>query len=230
MECLRCGKPTESKALCAECFEQGRRLSPERLEKVREAVSSDVRREQRSAYLGPLIAIGTTIFLAVLYVLIRGPTPPKPLPATIVNAVAGPAQSLADACRGSQRCLIGYITPWCPGCRGSLTFIRQAREYLPTLGHRSSMQIIVGDGPSDQLHSLAEEVGGHVFIDEDGSISRALRVGGVPAWFLVNQDGAIIDRASAGGPYGVPIQDLFRFFIPQIFSKGELQYFLPASA
>jgi len=205
---------------------QGRRLSPERFERAKDEKLTQAWREGVRRYLFPALGVFAVLAANAFIPLLRGPTPPKPLPAVVASAIGGPSQTLAAACSGYQRCLITYITPWCPGCRSSVPFIRNARAFLQTLGQQSVLQVIVGDGADAQLQALASEVGGLVFIDDKQQLNRALNVRSVPAWFLVNEQGMIIDRASAGGANGPPIQELMAYFISHLFSDEEVKYFV----
>ncbi|MCK5426281.1 MAG: hypothetical protein KAJ10_02585 [Thermodesulfovibrionia bacterium] len=53
--------------------------------------------------------------------------------------------------------------------------------------------VVVGLDKQHRLNKMANQVGGEVYLDESGSIMKALGGGGsVPHWFVLNSDNKIL--------------------------------------
>src|SRR5438552_410846 len=60
----------------------------------------------------------------------------------------------ADPCFGKQRCVIEYVAPWCPACRGSIGFSNALYRKLTT-STAVGMKIVVGMADREKLKEMA---------------------------------------------------------------------------
>ena len=83
--------------------------------------------------------------------------------------------------------LLYFFADWCPICKVQHAAIRSISEHYPVLA------IAMQSGDSDNVRQYVEqaELDMPVINDIDGSISRRYGVNGVPASFVVAEDGAI---------------------------------------
>ena len=80
------------------------------------------------------------------------------------------------------------------------------------------VEVVAGMDKPAKLRTLAEEIGGAVYLDDDGEVSRALGRGGVPRWAVVNAKREIVNRGS-----GLPaITERHPYF--ETFLKKELKF------
>jgi hypothetical protein len=105
-----------------------------------------------------------------------------------------------------------------------MPFVRDVSTILASTGV-SAFVVIVGDGAPDEVTSMAQELGGTVYLDVDRSFKRARGFSGVPYWMVVDKDGLVVDSASSGGVSGLSPRENVRYFISQNFSDGEVARF-----
>lgn len=106
----------------------------------------------------------------------------------------------SDQCIGKQRCLIVFLTPWCPACKASVGFVKSVGRFVRT-NSSLGMQIVVGNDTEQKLRAMAGELGEFTYLDIDGTVDRALRGGGVPRWGVIDANRKIINLGS-GLPAG----------------------------
>jgi thiol-disulfide isomerase/thioredoxin len=206
MDCLRCGKPvTGSKALCEECLAAGRQYAIEKLDpqaEVEEANPGSTNFAMRLAVL--LLVILAGIFISWFL------GKPAFMPQVKLPSTGEAYGILSDPCTGKKRCLIIYVATWCPACHASIPFIQGLQKDLennPEVGFK----IIVGGGAGEeQLYGMARQIQGNVFLDSQGQFHRRVRIGSVPHWWLIDDQGQILRNFSgAFGSYSPELRDMF---------------------
>lgn len=93
--------------------------------------------------------------------------------------------------RGKMVLMI-FTTTWCPTCR---EYIPAYRELYQVYGKRGLVMVNVNiQEPLARVREFAKRnsIPYRVLLDEDGSVSMAYGVMGVPALALINQDGELI--------------------------------------
>ncbi|MBN1545426.1 MAG: TlpA family protein disulfide reductase [Syntrophaceae bacterium] len=96
-----------------------------------------------------------------------------------------------DAERGKM-VLIIFTTTWCPSCRESIPLYKDIQEVYGKRG-----LVVVNVDIQEPLERLSQFATKHrlpyrVLLDTEGSVSMAFGVIGVPALYLINQEGEII--------------------------------------
>jgi len=95
-------------------------------------------------------------------------------------------------CKGTEKCVLVYVAPWCPGCKQLkphfLRAIKQGRSASRKLGFR----VVVGQGTPEQNREEAASFGPSAAVDADGSLKTAYGVSGYPSFLLVDQNQKLI--------------------------------------
>ena len=116
-----------------------------------------------------------------------------------------------DPCEGKEYCLTVYLTPWCPACKSSVTFINELREYFSD-NNQFALQVIVGADGEANLEQMAKQIGKLVYIDADAKFRRATGVHAYPTWLLTDKNRKIIKMYKRGAPYGGTTESRIKFF------------------
>ena len=100
----------------------------------------------------------------------------------------------STSCEGKEKCLIVYVTPWCPACEQMSPYLLKIQEKSkndPELG----IKMIVGQERSPGGNQkIADRYGDTTVIDLDLSVHQMLNVKYYPTILLVRQDGIISGR------------------------------------
>ncbi len=106
-----------------------------------------------------------------------------------------------DPCLQKKRCVVVYMTPWCPHC-GTLkpvvvTLHKLIQEHAPLVGFK----VVVGKDSEQALKHFASPLGSEIDVhyDPSGSFFRNAGGSGVPAWFIWDDQGVLV-KALAGRP------------------------------
>ena len=97
----------------------------------------------------------------------------------------------SDPCAG-RRCVIVYMAPWCPSCKGAKPLVRTLRTKLPA--QDAALKVVIGQCERAAAQAMASEVGGAVFFDPDGAYYRAMKANGVPSWLALDRDQRVLGR------------------------------------
>ena len=125
------------------------------------------------------------------------------LPAKDLRAYMQRQVTLDDhPCKNRTRCLVVYLSPWCPSCRNSKHFVPYVRE---AIAHHSDtgFVVVVGKawGDFNGGYEMARDIGGQVYIDAESRYWNELRpeVNAIPAWLVIDGDGHV-DEQHTGSP------------------------------
>lgn len=81
---------------------------------------------------------------------------------------------------------------WCPPCRSEMPDINAASESHDDVRF---IGVAVNDVPADSAEFAASiDIGYTIGFDEDGSVSQAYRVPGLPASYVISSGGIILER------------------------------------
>lgn len=86
-------------------------------------------------------------------------------------------------CEGKKVCLVVYVSPWCPACKGQLPFIKEVDSTVkayPGFG----LEVIIGWDKRSRLLEMAQSLGVHSLLDDRGSFATAASLSSVPSWYL----------------------------------------------
>lgn len=114
------------------------------------------------------------------------------------NKAAGQSET---PCDGKKRCLVAYLTPWCPSCQAATPFIKAARRKLENKSDVGLM-VVVGWDQRSAILDHAAKLDGQVFIDEDNTFQSAMRFSSVPHWWVIDEKRKITASGS-----GLPTSD-----------------------
>lgn len=109
--------------------------------------------------------------------------------------------NLEDPCLQKQRCVVVYLTPWCPHCRTLKPVVvelhRIIQEQVPLVGFK----VVVGKDSQKSLKDFAAAFGSSIDVhfDPSGAFFRNAGGSGVPAWFVWDDQGVLV-KSMAGRP------------------------------
>lgn len=148
-----------------------------------------------------IISIGALIWM-------NQSAPNKPfteqmLPAKELRAYMKRKISASDhPCLNRNKCLVLYLSPWCPSCNRTKNFVSYVREVIDT-NEDTGFVVIVGKawGGFKGGYEMARDIGGQVYIDADSHYWQQIRseVNAIPAWLVFESDGDVSDTET-GSP------------------------------
>ncbi|MGZ3593679.1 MAG: TlpA family protein disulfide reductase [Syntrophales bacterium] len=113
-------------------------------------------------------------------------------PDFILKDLAG-ADFRLSASRGKPVLLI-FLTTWCPTCRSE---IPHYKEIYGTFGRRGLEVVAVDiEEPKNKVSQFAakNQIPYRTLLDEEGRVSGAYDITGVPSMVLINKDGKVLTR------------------------------------
>ena len=121
MRCTQCGNQDATRGLlCDSCVEANRSKFTQRL--AEPDTSKKPRLGSASNHNQELyVKLGIGAFAALLILAYTLGLFPK---GNIATAELSQALGIQDRCNGEKRCVLFYITPWCPACKASIPFIQ----------------------------------------------------------------------------------------------------------
>lgn len=108
-----------------------------------------------------------------------------PIAAAAANAPA------KDTCAGKKLCAVAYLAPWCPHCKRVVPELRQKLERAASSSEHG-LRVIVGGGEPAENQALATSFGAAGLVDENNQIAQQLGVRGYPAFYLIDEKGAVV--------------------------------------
>ncbi len=182
----------QNNALCASCFADGRqnRYSESKVNGAVEPASSNSK--GLKSYIGwfvlPILML--TIFFS----------PRKSIVLPSINLTSASSSNIgSDPCEAKRRCLVAYVTPWCPACHGSVGFINQVATRVSSRDD-VGFKVIVGGDSAQRCSQFARKFSGATFLDPDSHYQRAAGFSGVPHWLVLDEKRKIVSEFS--GSYG----------------------------
>jgi thiol-disulfide isomerase/thioredoxin len=149
-------------------------------------------------------APGTSLFSPLLWLLSLAGSAiicgcgPTEMPEVKLDVLNYPTGAEVNPCSKKERCLITFVTPWCPSCQAATEFIQAARKKINN-GTNVGMMVIVGQDERASILGHARKIDGLVFLDYDNKFSAAVRVGSVPHWWVIDKSRKI-QSSGAGLP------------------------------
>jgi thiol-disulfide isomerase/thioredoxin len=98
-----------------------------------------------------------------------------------------------DVCESKERCIIYYMTPWCPSCQAAVPFVNDLKNRVDRTT-KVGLKIVIGSDDLSTIESFATKISGPVYYDPDSSFGQALNLSGVPAILVADQNKKIIKR------------------------------------
>lgn len=143
--------------------------------------------------LSTLFLIGLLVF-AVLQLTGLAPKqiPQVNLPIYAQNGPAG-IQPVGGPCP-QEKCLIAFLTPWCPKCRESVGSITQLSKTLSANG--VPVSIVIGDDSKDAVLKFAASFSVPVLLDIQNGLFSQVPLPGTPYLAVTNEAGVIINDLS----------------------------------
>jgi len=116
-----------------------------------------------------------------------------------------------DPCVTKKKCLIVYVTPWCPACNSSEALIKRIRDDFKN-SPEYGMMIVIGVASQPELAGKALDLGENTFLDTENKFRKAAKIYAYPTWMVVDQNYNILSRMTGGyRSYSESIrQELFR--------------------
>ncbi|MFN0063144.1 MAG: TlpA family protein disulfide reductase [Myxococcaceae bacterium] len=120
----------------------------------------------------------------------------KPDVAEASNLVlAASSQGEADPCNETPRCLVVYLSPWCPTCQKAGPLLKELRSRFhqsPKLG----VKAVVGLDQASRLETYASNLGSPTFVDGDDAFYKSAGLSGVPGFLVLDPKGRVLERFS----------------------------------
>jgi thiol-disulfide isomerase/thioredoxin len=129
------------------------------------------------------LALGVLVLLGLAYAL-------RPRPNVSGLALERVGEG-ADPCAFKQRCLIAYVSPWCPACRqahGLITELREHFEASTTVG----VKVVVGLDTPDGARAGAKSFEGPTFVDLQNRLYDKVGFSSVPSFAVVDAQGRVV--------------------------------------
>jgi thiol-disulfide isomerase/thioredoxin len=86
---------------------------------------------------------------------------------------------------------VDFWATWCPPCRKSIPAVEKMYEQYSHNPHVVIVGINVEKDPAATLSFVMKNTLKYTILNDDGSASKAYRISGIPAFFIVGPDGAI---------------------------------------
>ncbi len=188
MDCYQCGKDIGDKlGLCEEC--QASRHEKKAAEKELRAapVSQPSSLADRMPYL--FAALGVVLVLWLLF----GPRDYGSLPEGFALPNAS-SLSEREVCQQGKECVLVYLAPWCPACKGALPVLPELSTLVEGSGR--SFAVIVGSDSEANLKSFAAGISTATFLDLEGRFRSITGGGGVPHVYALDAEGTILNHFS----------------------------------
>lgn len=151
--------------------------------------------------MAAMLALGVGI---IIFTVLRSPA--KAIP--YIDLVPSIANNGGVSCLGKHRCVLVYVTPWCPACSATVPAIEKIRErwaHSPVYG----LSVIIGNDESEKIEATAAKIGEGTFVDKDDSVHGKFQIQGVPHWLVIDKDRKILKSFSGGsGDADVMLQHL----------------------
>jgi thiol-disulfide isomerase/thioredoxin len=115
-----------------------------------------------------------------------------------------PSETHASAthpCLMKSRCVVVYLAPWCPYCNRSIGTIQELRAQWKD--RDVGILPVIGRDTVAEIQAMAARVGEGSYVDLDASFFKKTGVQGVPAWFLINDQGKLL-KTFLGAPGNAP--------------------------
>ncbi len=206
-KCVQCSQNEASRGLLCESCVTANINRYQTVQKATEAPSINTH-STRNVRINPLLVIGilSMVILASKFLF----SAPSIIPNMALQK-HGWGYDRAS-CTGKPKCLIVLVAPWCPACHGSIPIIQAIRDNFTT-NKDVGIQIISAMDSEDQLITMAEEIGGAVYLDTNREFSIAVGRVGVPAWWLIDEKRAVIKHDSGFRVAGNSHQELAEYFL-----------------
>lgn len=139
----------------------------------------------------------------------------------MVNLSGATGGYQADPCDQKQRCVVVYVTPWCPACKSAIGFLNGLHDRLKS-SPKVGMKVIVGGDELTRLRAMASSFNAATFLDSEDKFSSKTRINGVPTVWVIDGNSNILRRALPGAVSGGSSKDqLYSYYIDKYLKIGE---------
>jgi len=155
-----------------------------------------------------IIIIIIVVLTATLFWINQAPTnrerfTEQLLPAKQLRPFMQRKVSLHDhPCINRSRCLVLYLSPWCPSCKNTRKFVPFVQQAISS-NDDTGFIVVVGSawGNFKGGYNMARDIGGQIYIDEESNYWQEIRseVNAIPAWLVFESDGDV-SETETGSP------------------------------
>lgn len=110
-----------------------------------------------------------------------------------------PASLNGDTCGSKKFCLVVYLAPWCPHCKSSLSHT-QALLQKSRFGD-TGVRVVVGMSQGGDSQAMARRIATNVALDDEEVVAKKLAIHAVPAYVVLDADGAKIVDGQEGAEW-----------------------------
>ena len=146
------------------------------------------------------ILVKSIIAVIVGFILLRSCGPflgePNPLigglaPDFTLGTLSGREKTMSLV-RSGQPAMIFFWSTWCPHCRTQLTELTRQREDIEGKGIKVILVDVREDLQKVKTYFNAKSIPFDSFLDQDGIVADNYKIVGVPTFFFVNTEGAVV--------------------------------------
>jgi hypothetical protein len=152
------------------------------------------------------------MLLLMMAMLLLGACKARQVPDLPLKSLSSYSGGTLARCRTKDRCVFVYLTPWCPHCVGSAPLVSALRLRAQQTGKTAVIAIVGGDTP-EKVRAMGQRIGSETLLDYDQTFHRAMGVGGVPAWWVTDNQGKVLHGLSGG--IGAADDNTVKYFIEQ---------------
>lgn len=146
------------------------------------------------------ILIKSIIAVIVIFILLRSCSPflrgPNPLigqlaPDFSLETLSGRDETMCFI-RHGQPAIIFFWATWCPHCRQQLTELTQQRTSIEAKGIKVILVDVGEDLQKVKAYFKANNISFDSFLDQDGKVAKNYQIIGVPTFFFIDAEGAVV--------------------------------------
>ena len=125
--------------------------------------------------------------------ILRGPHPliGQSAPDFTLGTLGGRDETMSEV-RAGRPSVIFFWATWCPHCRSQLAELTRLRESVEEKGIRIILVDVGEDARKVGEYFRAENIPFNTFLDQEGVVAGDYKIVGVPTFFFVNAQGAVV--------------------------------------
>lgn len=105
-----------------------------------------------------------------------------------------------DPCYQKEKCVIVYVTPWCPACESSIETIKEMDRLwnAPDSKRKYGLKVFVGQDELQKCQEKVTSIGNFARVDERDQFYKFHRVSVFPMWLVFDAKGKEVKRVKGG--------------------------------
>lgn len=192
MKCTQCFTNEATRGLlCESCVNSNRGSHAEFQQRIN-AASHSAYNGRQSFISESLVKFGIGGFLVLIGGLYVFGFFPK---GNISSSELARATGSIDRCQFKERCMLVYMTPWCPACKATLPFVQALHRYSMSRNDLG-VQLYVGGDSSENINSMIARSGLPAVADLSRKAGMQIPGRSVPRWAVIDKEGDIVSNGA----------------------------------